>query len=55
MYSLKKFFKAFPEFINIKTNTEEVGIHGNEDLVQSAIYYLYKIILYLLMIKQNYK
>ena len=38
--SLKNLFEAFPKFINIKTNTEEAGVHGNEDLIHSTINYI---------------
>ena len=38
--SLEELFQAFPQFINIKQNTNEKGVHGNEDLVHSVFNYI---------------
>ncbi|RNA18734.1 ATPase AAA [Brachionus plicatilis] len=38
--TLEKLFSAFPKFINIKQDIEAAGVHGNEDIVHSAINYV---------------
>ena len=38
--TLEKLFSAFPKFINIKQDIETAGVHGNEDIVHSAINYV---------------